>query len=74
MADADKRGEAERSETGTVLAIIGVILWFFDALVFFFLPAGFKLGHQAAFLTIVIALAVLGLVLIILGSRRRAAE
>ncbi len=65
---------SERRESGTVLMIVGVILWFFDALVFFFLPAGFKLGHQRVFLTIIVADAVLGLVLIIVGSRRRAAE
>ncbi len=64
----------EGGESGTALAIIGVILWFFDALVFFFLPAGFKLGHQRVFLAIIIAIAILGLVLIILGSRRRAPE
>jgi hypothetical protein len=72
---ADRRTEApeDRRETGAALAIIGVVLWCFDALVIFFLPAGFRLGHQAAFLAIVIILAVAGLVLVISGSRRRAA-
>ena len=65
---------AEERESGAALAIVGVILWFFDALVFFFLPAGFKLGHERVFLAIIVAVAVLGLVLIIVGSRRRAAE
>ncbi len=68
------KASGEGGESGTALAIIGVILWFFDALVFFFLPAGFKLGHQRVFVAIIIAIAILGLVLIILGSRRRAPE
>ncbi len=72
MAVPDNRTETH--ETGTALAIIGVILWFFDALVFFFLPAGFKLGHHAEFVTIIVAIAVIGLALIIVGSRKRAAE
>ncbi len=66
--------DVEGRESGTALAIIGVILWFFDALVFFFLPASFKTGHHAEFLAIIIGIAVLGLVFIIVGSRRRAAE
>lgn len=63
----------ERRESGAALTAIGVILWAFDVLVFFFLPAAFRRGHYAGFLTIVIVLAVVGLVLIISGSRRRAA-
>jgi hypothetical protein len=63
----------EKREGGSVLAIVGVILWFFDALVIFFMPAGLKLGYRTAFLAITIALGVLGLVLIILGARSRRA-
>ena len=55
------------------MSIIGGILWAFDLLVIFFLPAAFRLGHQAAFLTIVVVLALVGLLLIIFGMRRRAA-
>ncbi len=71
---AGPEGRSERRESGTALGIVGVILWLFDALVFFFLPAGFKLGHQRGFLAIIIAIAVLGLVLIVVGAQRRAAE
>ena len=74
MAD-DNRPESpeERRESGAALSVIGAILWAFDVLVIFFLPAAFRLGHQGAFLTIVVVLAVVGLILIIFGLRRRAA-
>ncbi len=61
------------SESGAVLTIVGVVLWFFAALVFFYLPAAFKLGHHAVFVAIVAVLFVVGLVLIVAGSRRRVA-
>ncbi len=67
------RSAEERRESGTALIIIGVVLWFFAALVFFFLRAGFRVGHHRSFLAIIIILALIGLGLIISGSRRRAA-
>ncbi len=74
MAPSDIGGSAEeRREGGTALVIIGVVLWCFDALVFFFLPAGFRIGHHGSYLAIVIVLALIGLGLISSGSRRRAA-
>ncbi len=61
------------SDSGAVLTIIGVVLWFFAAMVFFYSPAGLKLGNHAAFVAIVGVLFVAGLVLIIAGARRRGA-
>jgi hypothetical protein len=59
-------------EKGLSLEVIGGMIWFFDFLILFFLPAGLKLGHRTAFLTLMIALAVLGLVLIVSGYLMRA--
>ncbi len=67
------RSTEERREGGTALIIIGVALWFFAALVFFFLRAAFRVGHHRSFLAIIIVLALIGLGFIISGSRRRAA-
>lgn len=63
----------ERREHGLALAAVGVVLWAFDVLVIFFFPASVKVGYRAVFLIIVIVLALLGLVLVISGSRKRAA-
>ncbi len=63
----------ERQESGAALTIIGVILWAFDVLIFFFLPAAVKVGYHRAFLAIMAVLAAVGLLLIIIGMRRRAA-
>jgi hypothetical protein len=49
QSPAPKSSE-ERRETGLSLIVIGVMLWCFDALVFFFFPAGMKLGQQKGFL------------------------
>ncbi len=73
MAPKDlAEGPEERRERGTALIVAGVVLWCFAGLVVFFLPAGLKVGHRATFLAIVVALAIVGLVLIISGSRGRA--
>ncbi len=63
----------ERGASGAALSIIGVILWAFDVLFLFFLPAAFKVGHHASFLAIMAVLAAVGLLLIMIGMRRRAA-
>jgi hypothetical protein len=69
MADAE-----ERRESGTSLMFIGLALWVATALVAFFLPAGIKVGRQAAFTAVIAVLAVLGLVLMVAGwMKRRAA-
>jgi hypothetical protein len=68
MADnALERKEQARHETGASLMFIGLAIWVADLLVVFFLPAGMKLGRQTMFLTIIIALALLGLVMMISG-------
>ncbi len=59
-------------EKGLGLEVIGGMVWFFDILILFFLPAGVKLGHQATFAAIMIALAVLGLALFVSGLVIRA--
>lgn len=61
----------KRQETGTSLMVIGLGVWLADLLVIFFLPAGMKLGRYAGFITIVVGLAVLGLILMVTGFRRR---
>ena len=68
MADnALERKEQARHETGASLMFIGLAIWVADLLVVFFLPAGMKLGRQTMFLTIIIALALLGLLMMISG-------
>ncbi len=57
----------EVREKGLSLEVIGGMIWFFDFLILFFLPAGLKLGHHAAFGSLMIALFTVGLVLIVSG-------
>jgi hypothetical protein len=45
----------ERNEKGLSLIVIGFVLWFFDALVFFFMPAGVRLGEQRPFALLIIS-------------------
>ncbi|MGZ4839498.1 MAG: hypothetical protein ACXVZR_13190 [Terriglobales bacterium] len=62
----------EVREKGLSLEVIGGMLWFFDFLILFFLPAGLKLGHKATFLTLMVVLGVLGLALFVCGLVIRA--
>ena len=62
--------EAKR-ETGAGLMFIGLAIWVVDLLVVFFLPAGIRLGSRATFISIILALAVLGLILMLAGYRKR---
>jgi hypothetical protein len=65
--------DAEQSrEKGLGLLVLGGMILFFDVLILFFLPAGLKLGHKAAFIVLMGPLAVLGLVLIVSGYIIRA--
>lgn len=57
MANESKR------ETGASLMFIGLAVWVADLLVIFFLPAGVKIGHRATFVSIILILAVAGLIL-----------
>jgi hypothetical protein len=59
-------------EKGLSLVVIGGMIWFFDVLMLFFLPAGLKLGHKSTFLALMAALAVVGLALIVSGYVIRA--
>lgn len=61
----------EKRETGASLIFLGLGIWMMDLLVVFFLPSGIKFGHYAAFLSIIIAMGVLGLVLLIIGYKVR---
>lgn len=62
----------EEREEGLSLEVIGGMVWFFDFLILFYLPAGAKLGHRAVFLTVMAALFVLGAALYVSGWVMRA--
>lgn len=62
----------EAREEGLGLEVIGGMVWFFDFLILFFLPAGIKLGHRTAFLIVMAALFVLGAALYVSGWVMRA--
>ncbi len=64
-------GIEEKRETGTSLIFLGIAMWVVDSLVVFFLPSGIKLGRQATFLNIILALGVVGLALLVIGLRAR---
>ena len=61
----------ERRENGLSLIMIGFMLWFFDALVFFFMPAAARLGHPRPFEALIGAAFVAGVVLVLIGMRLR---
>ena len=61
----------EKRETGASLIFLGLAIWVVGFLVVFFLPAGIKLGREATFLNIILALGVVGLALLIIGLRAR---
>jgi len=69
MADVEEKGE-----TGGSLMFAGVAVWVAGLLVLFYLPAGYRLGHQAAFAAILIVLAALGAVLMGRGWTLRRKE
>lgn len=62
----------EVQERSSALKIIGLGLIVAGMLVFFFLPAGQKLGQQRGFLIIIGAAVIAGLALIIVGAVRGA--
>lgn len=59
--DANDKYE-ERTERGRSLIVIGALLWIFDAFIFFFMPAGVRLGEQKPFALILISAFVAGAV------------
>ncbi len=58
MADAE-----EKQEKGSSLMFAGLAVWVAGLLVLFYLPAGFRYGHQGTFALILVALGVVGAVL-----------
>ena len=61
----------ERRENALSLMVIGFMLWCFDALVFFFMPAGVRLGDQRPFEITIGSVFVAGVILIAIGARMR---
>jgi hypothetical protein len=57
----------ERRENGLGLIVIGCLLWFFDALVFFFMPAGVRLGQQRGFTILVASAFIAGAIVMGIG-------
>lgn len=66
MADAE-----EKQERGGSLMFAGLAIWVAGLLVLFYLPAGFRLGHQWRFEAIVVALGALGALLMGVGWKMR---
>ncbi len=62
----------DRREVGLSLITIGFMLWFFDLMVAFFLPAGYRTGHQRAFLLLIGSAAVAGVILNLIGWKMKA--
>jgi hypothetical protein len=61
----------DKRESGTSLLFMAVAVWVFDLLVVFFLPAGFRLGRQGTFFSIIGIIGFLGFLLLIAGYSRR---
>ena len=61
----------ERRESGLSLMVIGFMLWFFDLLIVFFMPAGVRLGHPRPFEILVALTFVAGAVVIAVGRHLR---
>ena len=66
MADAE-----EKRESGAGLMFIGLAIWVVDLLVVFFLPSAMRLGRHEMFISIIVALFLLGLILMISGYVKR---
>ncbi len=66
MADAE-----EKREKGSSLMFVGLAVWVGGLLVLFYLPAGFRYGHQTIFGVILAVLAALGAALMGIGWRMR---
>ena len=58
-------------EKGRSLVLIGYMTWAFGALIGFFLPGAIREGHRTGSLLLVAALALTGLVLVVMGRRWR---
>jgi hypothetical protein len=71
LQSAPTKSNEERRETGLSLMVIGAMLWCFDALVFFFLPAGMKLGQQKGFFLLTGSALLLGAAIVGVGMYLR---
>ena len=71
MANVLENREESKKETGTSLMFVGLAIWVADALVAFFFPAAVKIGRQGMFLSVILVLAVTGLVLMASGYMLR---
>jgi polyferredoxin len=69
-ASASANSEGRR-EKGLSLIVIGIMVWFFDALIFFFMPAGVKLGQQQGFGIVIGSALLIGAILIGVGVYMR---
>jgi uncharacterized membrane protein len=73
LLQTGKYAQAEdRREVGLSLITIGFMLWFFDLLVTFFLPASYRTGHQRAFLLLIGSAAIAGIILTAIGWKMKA--
>ena len=61
----------ERRENGLSLMLTGFMLWFFDLLILFFMPAGVRLGHPRPFEILIASGFVAGLIFLFLGRYLR---
>jgi hypothetical protein len=61
----------QRRETGLSLMVIGSMLWFFDLLVFFFVPAAIRLERERPFVMLIAAAFLAGAVLMASGAYLR---
>ncbi|HET9697846.1 MAG TPA: hypothetical protein VFP40_13325 [Terriglobales bacterium] len=66
-SEATSSNNEDRRETGLSLIVIGAMLWCFDAFVFFFLPAGIKLGQQKGFTILTGTAFLMGAVVMAIG-------
>lgn len=64
-------GQMGTTETRKALIVIGLGMLLADLLVVFFMPAAFRIGRQGTFTVIIVALALVGFVLVLVGRQRR---
>jgi uncharacterized membrane protein YqjE len=62
---------AEKREQGVAMVFVGLAVLVADLLVLFFAPASFRVQQHSAFTALILALALLGAVLVLLGRRVR---
>ena len=68
ISHANQQADSEeRRENGLSLIVIGFLLWFFDALVVFFMPAGVRLGERRGFAILTVSAFVAGAIMMACG-------